>query len=159
VAKRWRLLEPFRGRPVDDESPPAPLRDHIIVVGMNALGRRLVHALAERGERVVAIDTDPRKLADLPCATLTGDVEYASVLEEAHVTEARLLVSALQIEDTNALLAYRCRRLGVPASIHAFDRSVEEELSEIGVSHLIISKNSALRRIFEALRQEGVLAP
>ncbi|MBI4520688.1 MAG: cation:proton antiporter [Gemmatimonadetes bacterium] len=159
VTKRWGVLKPFRARQVDDEAPPPPQRNHIIAVGINALGRRLVHRLVERGEKVLAVDTDPRKLLDLPCATLLGNVEYLSVLEEAHVTEAKLLVSALQIEDTNALLAHRCRTLGVPASIHAFDRSVEEDLGEIGVGHLIISKNSALRRILEALRRQGVLAP
>lgn len=158
-AREWGLLRAFRAGQQEDEVRPARPRGHVVVVGMNALGRRLVKRLVEHGERVLAIDTDPRKLAGLPCATLLGNVEYRSVLEDANVAEAKLLISALQIEDTNNLLAYRCRALGVPASIHAFDRSVEEYLSEIGVSHLLISKNAALRRIFAELAREGILAP
>ncbi|MBI4538877.1 MAG: cation:proton antiporter [Gemmatimonadetes bacterium] len=157
VAQRWGLLRAFGAPQREDERPPLLLRDHVLVVGMNSLGRMLVHRLLEHGGRVLAIDTDPRKLADLPCATLLGNVEYASVLEEANLAGARLLVSALQIEDTNTLLAYRCRELGVPASIHAFDRSVEGELSEIGVAHLIISKNAAMRRFFAELQRQGVV--
>jgi hypothetical protein len=57
------------------------------------------------------------------------------VLDEANLKEARLLISALQIQDTNNLLAYYCREHGTHSSIHAFDRSVTEELREIGVSH------------------------
>jgi hypothetical protein len=45
----------------------------------------------------------------------------------------------------------------VPASIHAFDRSVVDELRGIGVSHLMVSKNTGIRCIAEELRKTGVL--
>jgi Kef-type K+ transport system membrane component KefB len=147
------------GAPQDpEETPEEVLRDHVIVVGMNSLGKCLVHDLAGRGERVLAIDTDARKLQDLPCSTLLGSTEYVSVLEEANLPEAKILISALQIEDANNLLAYWCRVYGVPASIHAFDRSVVDELREIGVSHLMVSKNTGVRRIAAELRSTGVLS-
>ena len=63
-------------------------RDHVIVVGMNALGRRIVHALLQRGEAVVAIDNDPRKLEELPCPTVLGTAEHLSVLAEAGLERA-----------------------------------------------------------------------
>ncbi|MGI9180538.1 MAG: cation:proton antiporter [Longimicrobiaceae bacterium] len=154
---RLGLLRIFRAKQEEEVEPEETLRDHVIVVGMNSLGRHLVRELLERGETVLAIDTDEAKLAELPCATLVGDVEYPSVLEEANLGEARLLVSALQIEDVNKMLAYHCRRLDVPASIHAFDRSVVEELRRIGVSHLMLSKNNGIRAIARELQKEGIL--
>ena len=126
---------------------------HVIVVGMNALGRRIVQALLRRGEAVVAIDNDPRKLEELPCPTVLGTAEHLSVLTEAGLERAKLLVSALQIEDANNLLAFRGRSAGVPTSIHAFDRSVVKQLEEIGVDHLIMSKNAGTRSLAEMLRQ------
>jgi Trk K+ transport system NAD-binding subunit len=39
---------------------------------MNALGRRLVELLAARGDVVVAVDTDPRKLEGLPAQAVLG---------------------------------------------------------------------------------------
>jgi Kef-type K+ transport system membrane component KefB len=157
VVARWGLLRMFRARAEGPVEEQTELRDHIIIVGMNALGRTLVDALVERGETVVAIDTDPGKLERLPCTTVMGSTEYFSVLEEAGLVNAKLLISALQIEDANNLLAYWCREHGVPASIHAFDRSVVEELRRIGVSHLMISKNTGVQRIAAVLRQSGVL--
>ncbi|MDQ3606886.1 MAG: cation:proton antiporter [Gemmatimonadota bacterium] len=154
---RLGLLRIFRAKQEEEVEPEETLRDHVIVVGMNSLGRHLVRELLERGETVLAIDTDEAKLAELSCATLVGDVEYPSVLEEANLGEARLLVSALQIEDVNKMLAYHCRRLDVPASIHAFDRSVVEELRRIGVSHLMLSKNNGIRAIARELQKEGIL--
>ncbi len=160
--RRVGLLRPFRPRSAspadapapDEEEPPS---DHVIVVGMNHMGRRIVEGLTSAGERVLAVDTDPRKLEGLPCDTLLGNVEYPAVLEEAGLPGAKLLVSALQIEGTNNLLAFRARDAGVPVSVHAFDGSVEGSLRRLGADHLILSKNLGIRRIAEQLREMGVL--
>jgi Kef-type K+ transport system membrane component KefB len=130
---------------------------HIVVVGMNTLGRTLVQRLAESGEDVVAVDTDPAKLAGLPARTIIGDVQYPAVLEEAKLADAKLLVSTLRIEDTNNLLAYHAVKLGVPSSVHAFERSVVTDLREIGVNHLMISSNDGIRRILREVARHGML--
>jgi Kef-type K+ transport system membrane component KefB len=154
---RW-VLRIFGAKEEGEESaPPTSLRGHVIVVGLNSLGIRLVDELIARGETVLAIDTDPVKLSRLHCQTLLGSVDHPTVLEEANLSEAKLVVSALQIEDTNNLLAYRCRQAGIPSSIHAFDRSVVDELREIGANHLMIPKNNGIRRMLEALRERGVV--
>jgi Kef-type K+ transport system membrane component KefB len=162
--RRVGLLRPFRAKTEDGavvgeaaEDGDGHPSDHVIVVGMNHLGRRIVSGLKARGERVLAIDTDPRKLEGLGCPTLLGNAEHPAVLEEAGLTEAKLLVSALQIEGTNYLLAYRARDVGVPVSIHAFDQSLLRTLERLGADHLIRSKNLGIRRIAERLREMGVL--
>jgi Kef-type K+ transport system membrane component KefB len=146
--RRWGWLRVFRAHtgPDEDAGETDP-RGHVIVVGMNALGSRIVHELIAAGEEVVAIDSDPRKLEGLPCRTLTGSTEHLSVLDEANLADAKLLVSALQIEEANNLLAFRGREAGVPTSIHAFDRLVVDELREIGADHLIQSKSAGTRRL------------
>jgi Trk K+ transport system NAD-binding subunit len=135
----------------------APLKGHVIVVGVNSLGRQLIQELRNRGETVLAVDTDPSKLARLDCATLLGSIDHPTVLEEANFHAARLVVSALQIEDTNNLLAYRCRKAGVPSSIHAFEKSVVEELRRIGVNHLMMPRHNGIRRMVGELRRRGVV--
>ena len=159
----WSRLEHTRliGR-LEPDAPDAAAMDaqlhgHVIVVGMNALGRRLVRALVDRGETVLAIDTDPDKLAGLPGHHLAGSTDHASVLESAHLVDAKLLISALQIESANSLLAYRARRLGVPTSIHAFDAAVIPELHRIGVDHLMVSKHDGIRTIAAELQRAGVI--
>ncbi len=156
LAARRGWLRVFRA--ARDEAPgPGARRRHVIVVGMNALGRRIARALAEMGETVVAVDTDPGKMADLPVVQLLGNAEHASVLEEAELDGARLLVSALQIEDVNRVLAFRARAAGVPVSIHAYDQEVVDELEEIGAEHLIHSKHAGTRRLAQLFQRGGVL--
>ena len=138
--------------------PPRRPEGHVVVVGMNTLGRILVQRFADLGEDVLAVDTDVTKLEGLPARTLVGDVSMAAVLEETAMEGASLVVSALQIEDVNSLLAYRCRRMGVPVSVHAFDSSLVDELMEIGADHLMISKLDGIGPMEAELRRMGVIA-
>jgi Trk K+ transport system NAD-binding subunit len=127
------------------------------VIGMNTLGRLLVKQLAARGDPVLAIDTNPAKLAGLPAEVLVGNVEHVSVLADADFESARLLISALQIEDINNLLAYRCRAAGVPCAIHAFDAQVISDLRELDVDYLMVSKHDGIRQMLEGMRRAGVV--
>ncbi len=140
----------------DDDTRPALPKGHVIVVGINALGRRIVQQLVERGEDVLALDVSAHNLSGLPCRTMMGNAEHVSVLEEAGVRDARLLVSTLQIEDTNHLIAYWGRLYGVPTSIHAFDQSIVDDLRDAGADHLIMSKSAGTRRIAGAFRDAGI---
>lgn len=162
VFQRAGLLKIFRAHGVADADSVHSVRlaisDHVIVVGMNALGRRLVELLHKRGETVLAIDTDPRKLVGLPCAVLVGNIDYRMVLHDAVLSRAKLAVTALKIEDTNALFVYRCKKAGVPVAAHVFDRSVLPGLERLGPELLIDSKAAADRHLDKLLRRLGVLA-
>jgi len=156
--RRLGMLRLFGAKPEEAATLGGHLpRGHIIIVGMNTLGRLLAKRLHERGERVLAIDTDPMKLEGLPCETLLGNAEYLSVLDEANLPEAKLLVSALRIEPTNDLLAYRAHAAGVQCSVHVIDLSVIDNLLEMDVSYLMIPKVDGIKLQTKDLRQRGLL--
>ncbi len=133
------------------------LEGHIIVVGMNTLGRDLVSRLAAKGFDVLAVDTDPAKLEGLPGKKLLGSVGYLTVLEEAGYSRAKLIVSALQIEETNDLLAYRAKSVGVPCAIHVVDLSVVENLLELETDYLMVSKVDGVKAQLAKLKEMEVL--
>ncbi|MEX2530012.1 MAG: cation:proton antiporter [Gemmatimonadota bacterium] len=150
------LLSLFRAGEKTTPIPEGRSREgHILVVGMNALGRRIAVRLYEEGYGVLAIDTDPPKLEGLPCDTLHGNVEYRAVLDEAGLPEARLLVSALRIEDVNRLLAYRAAEAGVPCAIHSFDVESTIDLDRMGVDFVIDSQAMGVERVVRAAYAQG----
>ncbi len=154
----WRFLSaPKEGEEAEVAGHGLALSGHVIVVGMNTLGREIVQRLHERGETVLAVDTDPHKLDGLAAHTLLGSVEYLSVLQQAGLDRAKLLVSALQIEDANDLLAYRCQLAGVPSAIHVVDMSVVDNLLELGANYLMISKVDGVKAQSRTLREIGIL--
>jgi Kef-type K+ transport system membrane component KefB len=154
---RTGILKLLRAKQEPDSEILRHRKDHIIVVGMNALGREIVKQLTLRNERVLAIDTDPKKLEGLGDADiLIGNVEYQSVVEEVGLREARLVVSALQIEDTNHLLAYRCRSASVPCAIHAFDLSVVNDLLDLDVTYLMMPAADGILQQRQLMQQQGI---
>lgn len=159
ICRRLGLLRIFRGRQAEPQAPEPPLADHVVVVGMNPLSEYLLEGLARRGHRLVAVDTDHRKLQGLDCATVLGNVEDSGMLDELHLADAKLVISALRIEDTNKLLAYRSKQLGTACAIHAFDQSVVEDLERLGVDYLIDSKASGRSRVLAILRDSDRLPP
>jgi len=154
---RWKFLD---GKPeITDRIVHAGefLEGHVIVTGMNSLGRELVRRLVAKGEDVLALDTDPAKLEGLPGRVLLGSAEYLSVLEEAGYSRAKLIVSALQIEETNDLLAYRAKSAGVPCAIHVVDFSVVDNLVDLEAAYLMVSKVDGVKAQLAKLKEMGVL--
>ena len=154
---KWKFLD---GKPeITDRIVHAGehLEGHVIVVGMNTLGRELVRRLVAKGEDVLAVDTDPAKLEGLPGKKLLGSVGYLTVLEEAGYSRAKLIVSALQIEETNDLIAYRAKSVGVPCAIHVVDLSVVENLLELETDYLMVSKVDGVKAQLAKLREMEVL--
>jgi len=139
------------------EHPPHSIhiRDHVIVVGMNTLGKRIAHSLIERGIPTLAVDTDAAKLKDLPCATLIGSVDQQDVLEEARLAEARLLVSALRIDSANDLIAYHCQQYNVPSAIHAVDKMNLDNLLSMKTKYIILPKLDGVKRLAKLLEKLG----
>jgi hypothetical protein len=152
VPTRFDLLGEAGASP---QGPPSR-SGHVVVVGMNSLGRRIVEFLIDRGERVLAVDTDLEKLRDLPCPVLLGNAEYLAVLDDAGLPNARMLVSALHIEEVNRLLAYRASRLEIPSVIHAHDQAAEQELQRLGVAHVLDSRQAGVARTIEVLSELGI---
>jgi len=160
----YAMVKPYRPLAwlgAGQETPGKPddgLHEHVIVVGMNTLGRCIVDRLAEAGETVVAVDTDPQKLAPLSVRTVHGNAIHGAVREEMHLSTAKLLVSCLNIEGTNNFLAYHAKKMGVACSVHAFDETSEESLRAIGADYILRTKHEGARRLLHELESSGVLA-
>ncbi len=76
---------------------------------------------------------------------------------EIGLSRAKLVISALTIEDTNHLLAYRCRRAGVPCAIHAFDMGLVDDLLDLDTTCLITAAVDAAIYQRKLLQEEGIL--
>lgn len=137
-------------------SPHLHREGHVVVVGMNAMGRKLAQDLMRWGAEVVAVDTDHHKLEGLSCTTVLGSADHLEILREADAETAGLVITALRIEDSNRLLVRRCRDMGVPVAVHVFDRSVGEGLEELPPEALIQPKEAGYRVLVEHLGRLGV---
>lgn len=150
------LPTPGRDAPTDEEHH---LSGHFIVVGINTLGREIARLLRSRGYPVLAVDTDPHKLTGLDCDTMIGDAGDPATLEEAGLKHARMLVTALQIEETNDLLAYRCREADVPCAANVMDLSATENLIAMDTRFLLVPKVDGVALQSRELQKLGLTNP
>lgn len=151
------FLRRFHLPPGSDDKPGKERSGHVIIIGMNTLGRELARRLTERGETVVATDTDLFKLRDLPCETVQGDAESPAVLREAGLEKAKLLVSTMHIESTNDLLAFRCRVAGIPAAIHAVNLREVTNLLDMEVAYMMSPKVDGIHLQNAELLRRGMI--
>lgn len=151
--RRLGLFVPFKARQGEDREEKERRVGHIAIVGMNGLGRRLALGLAERGEKILGIDNDPGKLEGLPVEPLIGNVEDFSVREDADLALAKMVISALQIEDTNMILAWHCKECGVPFVVNAFDLSLIPDLLDLDSAYLMTPAVDGLKMQEEILEK------
>ena len=155
--KRSGLLRAFPEPPGNNDETSKEHSGHIIIIGMNTLGRDLARRLTARGESVIAVDTDPAKLRDLPCEKINGDAGSPAVLREAGLEKAKLLVSTMHIESTNDLLSFRCRVAGVPAAIHAVNLREVTNLLDMEVAYMMSPNVDGIHLQNSELSRRGMI--
>lgn len=159
ILKWWIFRLPLRRKRMGSvvcNRGEEPMEDHVIVVGMNSVGRKIVRELYAQGETVLAVDQDSGKLEDLPVRVLMGNVEYRALLDEAGLARAKLLVSCLKDDKANELLAYRCQLAKVPCSAHLLTFDGLERLRALGVDHAMLPKEEGTRLTMQYLRSLGI---
>jgi len=123
------------------------LRNHIVVIGLSALGIRVVSELVTAGHEVavVEIDAENRFLSqarELDVPVIFGDATLVQTLELAHVKHARAVAvltrdDMINIETGIVLAQMHGRRLGpmhhwpdVPLVLRVFDRALGFALAQ-----------------------------
>lgn len=81
----------------------------VIIVGMGRMGSSLANRLDEKGQQVIAIDKDLQTFenlsADFSGLKITGSALEEEVLKKAEIDRVDALVSCVNADETNAVIA------------------------------------------------------
>lgn len=135
----------------------------IVIAGAGDLGFHLAKLLSHEKQDIILIDTNQDVLdyasTHLDVFTLRGDASSVSVLEQANVSEANLVLAMTTSEKTNLITAILSKKFGAQQTIARVDnveylnpeqRSIFQEL---GVDRLISPQQLAAQEIERLLRQ------
>jgi voltage-gated potassium channel len=117
------LLEHMEARRMDRAI--ARMDDHVIICGWGRVGRASAVHLSATEQRVVVVDRNPERLADLPYPYVLGDISDDDVLRQAGIEHARALVAALDTDADNVYVTLSARALRPDLVIIARARSDE----------------------------------
>ncbi|MCA9622946.1 MAG: Trk system potassium transporter TrkA [Myxococcales bacterium] len=97
----------------------------IVLLGAGEVGQYLAHHLSSRGEEVVVVDLSPDRLRraeeDADALTLCGDATHRSVLREAQVHKADLVVALTGRDEVNVVAAALAAQVGAERSVARVD--------------------------------------
>ncbi len=139
----------------------------IIVLGAGKVGSLLIEQLAQEGHQIVAIDQNEKMLMDLQnkldVLCLSGNAIDRSVLAEAGVGKADLVIAATDGDEVNMLCCLLSKKLGVPHTIARVRKhEIADEISifseDMGLSMTINPERYAAQEIFQLLRFTGLIS-
>ena len=133
----------------------------IIIVGAGAVGTHLAERLSLEGQDVVVIESDPQSASELrdrvDALVLTGNGASATVLTEAEVARADLLIAVSSSDGANFLACHTAKKLGVKRTIaRVQDPGLREGIEGLEVDVVIDPVESAAREIVALLGETGV---
>jgi trk system potassium uptake protein TrkA len=135
----------------------------VIIVGMGHVGSQLARELSQRKAiELVLIDADADKCKalseELDALVLEGDGTDPELLKKADVKNADALVAATDSDALNTVVAMLGKQFSVGTIIVKLDEvGLRTACQEIGVSHIISPKISAVTEIISVLYGYNVL--
>lgn len=138
----------------------------IIIAGAGDLGFHLAKLLAYEEQDIVLIDQDNAVLEHasnhLDVHTIKGSSTSISILEEANVEKADLLIAVTSIEDTNITTASIGKTLGAKrtvarvSNIEFLHQREKCDLRKIGIDEIISPESLAAREIKRLLKESAL---
>lgn len=138
----------------------------VIIAGVGNVGYHLAKLLCEEGQDIVLIDTQAEKLKQaanqVDAGTIRGNSTSYSVLEEAGVSEADLLIAATNSEDANIATAIIAKHLGAKRTVARISNTEfiyqkdKLNLKHLGIDDIISPESLAAREIKRLLKEVAV---
>lgn len=142
---------------------PAPLpaedkiKDHVVVVGYDRIGKHLVEVLTSLKIPMIVIEEDIDRIGELQelnIPALYGDASNSEVLDHTYLQKAKLLVSTVPDETATAMIVSKARGLSDDLIIMARSSSQEGviELEKLGANYVVLPElEGGLELIHNAL--------
>lgn len=112
---------------------------YIVVVGCGRVGSQLANQLSRDGNSVVVIDRDETKFNDLSSDfsgfRIEGDATHMTVLEEAKLKKADILIATTHEDNVNLMVAQVAGKIfNVPQVLaRVFDPKREKVYAQLGI--------------------------
>ena len=138
------------------------LHDHVIIAGYGRIGSLVSDELAAAGLSFVVIDMSTKKTDELEAKGylhVVGDANEESVLREAGIERAKVLVSVMPSDAINVFITLTARQLAPKARIvaRAEQPSTQKKLKQAGADHVILPAAIGAHRIVSLLTRPSAM--
>jgi Kef-type K+ transport system membrane component KefB len=116
---------------------------HVVILGGHRLGGEFLRVMRRLHAQIIVIDEDPAvvaRLEDAGVSVIYGDGTDDEVLREAHVNQARLVISTLEHAAATTQLLARTRGLAIQKIVTAPDSQSALTYYRQGADYVIVPK-------------------
>ena len=124
------------------EPPEKPLKDHVVIVGYDRVGKHMVDVLTSLNIPLMVVEEDVDRISEIQkrnIKALFGDASNSEVLNQTNLPCARVLVSTIPDETATAMIVTKARDLAPELTIVA--RSATQngvgELARLGANYIV----------------------
>lgn len=140
----------------------AILKNHIIVCGAGKVGSNVVHRLMHEAEPFVVIEKDAalcQRLIDQKVLAINGDATLDEIMQEAGITKARGIITALSHDADNVYVTLSAKSLNPAISVVArADRpEAEDKLRRAGADTVIFPSVMGGRQMVSAMTKPVIM--
>jgi voltage-gated potassium channel len=145
------------------ENKIAELNDHYIVCGAGEIGHTVIKQFIENGLSFVVIEKNHRRASELRhegVLTIIGDATSEDVLESAHITKAKGLISTLSNDADNVFTVLTARQMNSEAYIvsKAIAKNAHNKLKKAGADNTISPNEIGGRRMAALIIRPSVIS-
>lgn len=134
----------------------------VLIVGAGEVGFHLAQRLSEENQDVVLIETDPDRAAfaqqQLDILTVVGNGASMSVLEEAGVRDARVIMAVTSRDEVNLIACLTAKKLGIEYTVarisnpEYYDRSSVLSREQMGIDLMVNPERECAWETYQLLQ-------
>ena len=137
------------------------LKDHIVVVGGDQMGKSILDALEDLKDEVVLIDFDPgvvKEVGGKKVHRLFGDIADLDIQEKAQIDSAKLVISTIPDAEDSLLLLKELKHENRKAKVvvMALDSHDAKLLYKAGADYVILPHLAGGRQIAKILSEKSL---
>ena len=137
------------------------MKKNIAVIGLGTFGHELAVQLSRRGHRVLAVDTDMKKVNDIKdevYIAVQADITDPDVLQKLDITSFDEVVLAMSHLEAVILAATHMKKMGVKHITGKANTYIQKEIFEkIGIDRIILPEIDAANELAEKITYPEII--
>lgn len=143
----------------EKDDPIESMKNHVIVIGAHQLGRSIIRALENSGEKLVVVDFNPdviTELEEMKIKYLFGDIADPEIQEHAGIGRARIVISTIPDIDDNLILVRSVKHSNPKAKIIVMALETEDAktLYKEGADYVVLPHLAGGRHLAKIIVDE-----
>ncbi|MBI4078788.1 MAG: cation:proton antiporter [Candidatus Levybacteria bacterium] len=132
-----KVAQDIRGDSLED------ITDHVALIGANRMGRSILEALQEEGEKVIVVDFDPdivHELNSKGVVSIFGDIGDLDIQERVKLHKAKLIISTVGDLEDNLYLLHGLAHVKIRPKVIVVARDFTDakKLYERGADYVVV---------------------